>query len=88
MILYYLSFVIDFKLSLNQKQDFLFFEGVNDSAHLFRQNSTILLNVNNELYKTDIRGDKVTFNGYEIIKRNFENCCRCYKQLSDGEVNI
>ena len=53
MILYYLSFVIDFKLSLDQKQDFLFFEGVNDSAHLFRQNSTILLNVNNELYKTD-----------------------------------
>ena len=49
-----LSFVIDFKLSLDQKQDFLFFEGVNDSAHLFRQNSTILLNVNNELYKTDI----------------------------------
>ena len=35
-----------------------------------------------------VRGDKVTFNGYEIIKRNFENCCRCYKQLSDGEVNI
>ena len=49
-----LSFVINFKLSLDQKQDFLFFEGANDSAHLFRQNSTILLNVNNELYKTDI----------------------------------
>ncbi len=49
-----LSFVIDFKLSLDQKQDFLLFEGANDSAHLFRQNSTILLNVNNELYKTDI----------------------------------
>ena len=29
-----LSFVIDFKLSLDQKQDFLFFEGVNDSAPL------------------------------------------------------
>ena len=71
-----LSFVIDFKLSLDQKQDFLFFEGVNDSAHLFRQNSTILLNVNNELYKTDIvdriqfswRGFKVNGSEMEKIK--------------------
>ena len=69
-----LSFVIDFKLSLDQKQDFLFFEGVNDSAHLFRQNSTILLNVNNELYKTDIV-DRIQFswrgfmvNGSEMEK--------------------
>ena len=71
-----LSFIIDFKLSLDQKQDFLFFEGVNDSAHLFRQNSTILLNVNNELYKTDIvdriqfswRGFKVNGSEMEKIK--------------------
>ena len=80
MILYYLSFVIDFKLSLDQKQDFLFFEGVNDSAHLFRQNSTILLNVNNELYKTDIvdriqfswRGFKVNGSEMEKIKSTGE----------------
>ena len=75
-----LSFVIDFKLSLDQKQDFLFFEGVNDSAHLFRQNSTILLNVNNELYKTDIvdriqfswRGFKVNGSEMEKIKSTGE----------------
>ena len=75
-----LSFVIDFKLSLDQKQDFLFFEGVNDSAHLFRQNSTILLNVNNKLYKTDIvdriqfswRGFKVNGSEMEKIKSTGE----------------
>ena len=35
-----------------------------------------------------VRGDKISFNGHEIRKENFKNCCRCYKQLSDGEVNI
>ena len=65
---------------MDQKQDFLFFEGVNDSAHLFRQNSTILLNVNNELYKTDIvdriqfswRGFKVNGSEMEKIKSTGE----------------
>ena len=77
---FWLKFVIDFKLSLDQKQDFLFFEGVNDSAHLFRQNSTILLNVNNELHKTDIvdriqfswRGFKVNGSEMEKIKSTGE----------------
>ena len=61
-------------------KDFLFFEGVNDSAHLFRQNSTILLNVNNKLYKTDIvdriqfswRGFKVNGSEMEKIKSTGE----------------
>ena len=83
MILYYLSFVIDFKLSLNQKQDFLFFEGVNDSAHLFRQNSTILLNVNNELYKTDIV-DRIQFSwkGFKVNGSEMEKI----KSTGEGEI--
>ena len=83
MILYYLSFVIDFKLSLNQKQDFLFFEGVNDSAHLFRQNSTILLNVNNELYKADIV-DRIQFSwkGFKVNGSEMEKI----KSTGEGEI--
>ena len=61
----------------------MFFEGVNDSAHLFRQNSTILLNVNNELYKTDIV-DRIQFSwkGFKVNGSEMEKI----KSTGEGEI--
>ena len=65
-----LSFVIDFEILPNSHQDFLFFTGNNASAHLFRRNNTVLLNVADssfETYQADIK-DKLKFSwdGFKI----------------------
>ena len=65
-----LSFVIDFEILPERHQDFLFFEGANASAHLFRKNNTVFLNVVDssfEMYQADII-DKLEFSwkGFEI----------------------
>ena len=69
-----LSFVIDFNIIPGETQDFLFFEGINDSAHLYRQNNTVLLHVNTEIYRANIENklefswDKFRINGTEMEK--------------------
>ena len=65
-----LSFVIDFEILPDTHQDFLFFEGNNASAHLYRRNNTVFLNVADssfEAYQVDIK-DKLEFSwdGFKI----------------------
>ena len=65
-----LSFDIEFKINPFIRQDFLFFEGENSSAHLFRENDTVFLKLasyNIEFYKCDIT-DKLefTWEGYKV----------------------
>ena len=71
-----LSFVLEFEISPIAHQDFLFFEGENSSAHLYRQNNTVFLNVadsNFETYQTRIE-DKLEFSwtGFKINGSDME----------------
>ena len=62
-----LSFVIDFEILPGERQDFLFFEGTNASAHLFRENDTVILYVNREVYKSNIQNKlEFSWNGFKI----------------------
>ena len=62
-----LSFVIDFTIIPGEKQDFLFFEGINDSAHLYRENNTVFLHVNMEIYRATIENKlEFSWNGFRI----------------------
>ena len=60
-----LFFSIEFGIDVNDRQDYLFFEGANQTAHLARVNKTITLylNVNQKLcvYKTNVSGDTFIF---------------------------
>ena len=53
-----LNFIIDFMILPYARQDFLFFAGQNTSAHLYRENNSVFLhlqnNANYETYQTDI----------------------------------
>ena len=41
-----LSFVIEFPVNSNNTQDYFFFEGNNQTAHLYRENKTLFLHLN------------------------------------------
>tara|TARA_B110000046_G_C12920084_1_gene366709 strand:+ start:139 stop:660 length:522 start_codon:yes stop_codon:yes gene_type:complete len=75
-----LSFVLEFEILPIEHQDFLFFEGENASAHMYRKNQTVFLQVNTETYRSII-SDTLQFswegfriNGTEMEKiRSGEN---------------
>ena len=41
-----LSFVVEFPVNSNNTQDYFFFEGNNQTAHLYRENKTLFLHLN------------------------------------------
>ncbi len=69
-----LKFVIDFPVNLNETQDYFYFEGYNNTAHLFRKNATLLLHLSqnngeeNALYNTTLHGKNFQFswNGFKV----------------------
>ena len=65
-----LSFVIEFGILPDARQDFLFFNGDNTSAHLFRENNTVFLHLADthfELYQTDIENQlEFSWNGFKV----------------------
>ena len=72
-----LSFVIEFDILPDERQDFLFFTGDNTSAHLFREKNTVFLHIADthfETYRTDIENrlefswDGFKVNGTEMKK--------------------
>lgn len=78
-----LFFSIEFGIDVNDRQDYLFFEGANQTAHLARVNKTVTLylNVNQKLcvYKTNVSGDTFifTWQGFlvdgEAMQQNYLN---------------
>ena len=40
-----LSFVVEFPVNSNNTQDYFFFEGNNQTAHLYRENKTLFLHL-------------------------------------------
>ena len=79
-----LFFSIEFGIDVNDGQDYLFFEGDNQTAHLSRVNNTIALYLNfNEklcVYKTNVSGDSFifTWQGFlvneEPMQQSYLNC--------------
>ena len=65
-----LSFVIEFDILPDERQDFLFFTGDNTSAHLFRENNTVFLHIADthfETYRTDIENQlEFSWDGFKV----------------------
>ena len=67
-----LSFIIGFPTNLEERQDYFIFEGVNQSAYLFRENKTLILHLscNSEykIYNSTISKEPFRFswNGFEV----------------------
>ena len=66
-----LNFNVQFSLDSNYMQDFFIFQGGNSSAHLYRNNETVSLNLRDdegfELYETNILNKlEFTWKGFQI----------------------
>ena len=60
-----LSFSLLFNVNLDFRQDFFFFEGNSSTAHLYRENSTLFLYLQNKenhfIYNGEISGEELEF---------------------------
>lgn len=85
-----LNFTVNFDVYDGEAQDYFIFEGLNSSAHLYRQNYTVYLYVrdfnNYETYQTDVI-DRVEFSwiGFKINNTKMEE--RLNKAFSNVEFN-
>ena len=83
-----LSFVIEFPVNSNNTQDYFFFEGINSTAHLYREDKTLFLHLNHDhgkvfsLFNTTIDGDSFLFS-WEGFKMNEVDMLL---QRSNGEL--
>lgn len=76
-----LNFTINFKIDANKTQDLFFFAGYDKSAHLFRENKTVFLDVYNgnnfSSYYADIRNKlEFSWNGFKVnntVMNNIES---------------
>ena len=79
-----LSFTVRFRVNNERQQDYFIFEGVNQSAHLFRQNSTLYLRCMQEeriaLYETNLTDNHFNFSWLDFMIDN-----RAMKSTIKGE---
>lgn len=75
-----LFFTIEFGINITDRQDFLFFEGENQTAHLYRFNNTVCfyLNQDEKTYQccTNVSGDTFTFTwqGFLVNDKKMQQC--------------
>lgn len=73
-----LSFVIEFSIINVERQDYFIFEGINQLAHLYRENSTLILylscDTGYEIFNTSVKNESFQFswNRYEVNGRMME----------------
>ena len=81
-----LTFVIEFDILPGPTQDFLFFNGDNASAHLYRENRTVILHVADvgfETYKSTIENKlEFSWEGFKI------NGTEMDKTKSNGSIDL
>ena len=67
-----LSFIIEFPKTTEERQDYFIFEGINQAAHLFRENETLILhlsfNAEYTTFKAGIEEETFEFSwsGFEV----------------------
>ena len=61
-----LSFIIEFPVNTEERQDYFLFEGNNKSAHLFRENGTLYLHFTHD------HGEMFSIYNIEIDEENFQ----------------
>ena len=70
-----LSFIIEFPVNTEERQDYFLFEGNNKSAHLFRENRTLYLHLTRgqkfSIYNTSIDDENFQFswNGFAVNEK-------------------
>ena len=83
-----LSFIIEFPVNTEERQDYFLFEGNNKSAHLFRENGTLYLHFTHD------HGEMFSIYNIEIDEENFQfswtgfqvNGKDMLPQTSNGEI--
>ena len=83
-----LSFIIKFEVDSNERQDYFLFTGHNNTAHLYRENKTLLLHITQQhgkvlaIYNASLEDYNFTFSwsGFQINDRMMK------KQRSLGQI--
>ena len=83
-----LSFIIKFEVDSNERQDYFLFAGHNNTAHLYRENRTLLLHITQQhgkmlaIYNASLEDYNFTFSwsGFQINDRMMK------KQRSVGQI--